>query len=392
MDAQVGPLDGVKVLDLTRIAAGPFATMVLADLGADVLKVERPGAGDDIRGMGTPVPEGASGLFIGLNRNKRSVALDLAAPDQRPTVERLIGWADIIAENFRPGVAERLGVDYESARQINKQIIYLSISGFGPGADDPGRPSFDLLGQALTGVMDITGEPDRGPAKCGAPIADLGAGTWGALGCLAALYHRAATGEGQRVETSVVGATLTYLASYLSDHAVGGAYARWGSRHSHQVPYQAFQGSDGRYFVVAVAGEHFWRPTMTAIGLTGLIDDPRFATSAARTEHRDELSELIGELLATKPADVWIRELRCQGVPVSPVNSLADVVGDAELRRSRYIVDVDQPNVGRVPVVMTPLAFSGTHVGIRRPAPTNPTPAQDVLSTLFEGEADAHPR
>lgn len=389
MDARVGPLDGVKVLDLTRIAAGPFATMVLADLGAEVLKVERPGTGDDIRRMGTPVGNRASGLYIGLNRNKHSVALDLAAAEQRETVERLIGWADIIAENFRPGVAERLGIDYESARRINPRIIYLSISGFGPGAD-PGRPSFDLLGQALSGVMHITGEPDRGPSKCGAPISDLGAGTWGALGCLAALYHRAVTGEGQRVETSVLGATLTYLASYLSDHAVGGDYGRWGSRHSHQAPYQAFQGSDGRYFVLAAAGENFWRPTMTAIGLEELIDDPRFVTSAERTERRDELSDLLEEHFATKPAEVWIGELQRRGVPVSPVNTLEDVVADEEPRRSGYIVDVDQPQIGPVPVVMTPLAFSSSHVGIRRCAPTDLAPGEDVFDALLGGEAHVH--
>lgn len=389
MDARMGPLDGVKVLDLTRIAAGPFATMVLADLGAEVLKVERPGSGDDIRQMGKPVGHGASGLFIGLNRNKRSVALDLAAAEQRETMERLFRWADIIAENFRPGVAERLGVDYESVRRINPRIIYLSISGFGPGGD-ANRPSFDLLGQALSGVMHITGEPDRGPAKCGAPISDLGAGTWGALGCLAALYHREATGKGQRVETSVLGATLTYLASYLSDHAVGGDYARWGSRHSHQAPYQAFQGSDGRYFVLAAAGENFWRPTLAAIGLEELVEDPRFATSVARTERRDELSELLEKHFATKPAAVWIADLQQHGVPVSPVNSLADVVADEEFRRSGYIVDVDQPQIGRVPVVMTPLAFSDAHVGIRRHAPTDLTPGQDMLETLLGGETYAH--
>jgi crotonobetainyl-CoA:carnitine CoA-transferase CaiB-like acyl-CoA transferase len=380
-----GPLVGVKVLDLTRIAAGPFATMVLSDMGASVIKVERPGEGDDVRLHGSKI-NGESAVFIGLNRGKKSIALDLRSPDDRPLVEKLMRWADVVAENFRPGVAQRLAVDFESVRAVNPSIVYLSISGFGPKAAHPDRPAFDVIGQALSGTMDITGEPDRPPSKSGAPIADLTTGAWAAMGVIAALYHRAVTGQGQRVETSLTGATLTHLASYLPDHFAGTKFARLGSRHSHLAPYQAFTGSDGRSFVVAAGTERFWQVTAEITGRPDLISEPRFATNKERIKHRDELASILQESFAKKTADEWLESLRRENVPVCPVYTFEDVIADPDYRSNGYIADMDHPIAGRVPVVMTPLEFSKTPVMSQGPSPSVDQHGAEVRS-MFSATA-----
>jgi formyl-CoA transferase/CoA:oxalate CoA-transferase len=369
-DAQpTGPLAGVVVLDLTRVAAGPFATMLLADMGADVIKVERPGRGDDAREMDISIRGSDSGYYLGLNKNKRSIALDLASEEGLATVRALATSADVVAENFRPGVADRLGVGYEDLRALREDIIYCSINGFGDRGPMRDKIAYDIIGQAVSGIMAITGDPDRPPAKCGAPISDLASGTFAALGIVAALHHRQRTGEGQRVSTSLVGATAALLSSYVTSHALGTPFRRVGSAHNTLAPYQAFQGSDGRYFIVAAGSDMFWRKLTEAVGLAALADDPRYATNAERASRRDELAETLQRVFSGRPAAHWLQRLEAAGVPVSPINELGDLVSEPQLRENGYITDVEHPTIGPVPMVVAPLTFSQTPVNVRLPPP-----------------------
>jgi crotonobetainyl-CoA:carnitine CoA-transferase CaiB-like acyl-CoA transferase len=365
---QPGPLSGITVLDLSRIAAGPYAASVLSDLGAEVIKVERPETGDDVRHDGAFVG-GESGIFLGVNRGKRSITLDLKSPADRPLLDGLVRWADVVIENFRPGVADRLGLSYDDLKRVNSRIIYVSSSGFGRKSEKPNRPAYDMVAQGVTGVMHITGEPDRAPSKIGPPIADLSAGMWMVTGCLAALYHRAMTGEGQRVDTSLVGSALTHLSVYLTAHWSGVNVERDGSRHTHLAPMQAFSGSDDQYFIVAAGNDRLFERLTAVLELPELATDPRFRTGNLRVEHRYALGDLLQEVFSREPAAHWIATLEEGGVPVSIVQTLDQVIDDSDFRRNGYIREMEHPTAGKVPVVMTPLEFSRTPVGIRRPAP-----------------------
>ena len=375
-----GPLAGIRVLDLTRVASGPFSTMLLGDLGADVLKVERPGTGDDSRHMDISFRGGASGYYIGLNKNKRSVAIDLKDPSGVALVHRLAAWADVVVENFRVGVADRLGVGYSEMRVLNPELVYCSISGFGPESSDPSEPIYDIVGQAVSGVMHITGDPNGPPAKCGAPIADLTAGVFATAGIIAALYHRERTGEGQKIEVPLVGATLNLLASYLPGRALGTPFERVGSAHNTLAPYQAFRGSDDEYFIVGVANDDFWRRLVALLGLEELGSDPRFATNAERTRRRDELAVLLQQRFGERPSGEWIAALRAANIPTSQVYDLDDVLAEPSYRANGFIVDVEQASGESVPVVMGPWLFSETPVSLRLPPPALDEHGDDVLS------------
>ena len=375
-----GPLAGIRVLDLTRVASGPFSTMLLGDLGADVLKVERPGAGDDSRHMDISFREGSSGYYLGLNKNKRSIAIDLKDPDGVALVRRLAVWADVVVENFRVGVADRLGVGYEELREASSNLIYCSISGFGPESSDPSEPIYDIVGQAVTGIMHITGQPDGPPAKCGAPIADFTAGIFATAGIIAALYHRERTGEGQKVEVPLVGATLNLVASYLPGRALGTPFERVGSAHNTLAPYQAFRGADDDYFIVGVANDDFWHRLVALLDLRELGNDPRFSTNAERTRRRDELAVLLQNRFAERPAAEWIAALRAADIPTSKVYNLDDVLAEPYYRANGFIVDVTQQSGETVPVVMGPWLFSKTPVSLRLPPPTLDEHGDDIAS------------
>lgn len=364
-----GPLAGFTVLDLTRVAAGPFATMLLGDMGADVIKVERPGRGDDTRHMDISFRGGESGYYLGLNKNKRSIALDLQSPEGLETVKWLVRRCDVVVENFRPGVADRLGLGYEAMRAVRSDIVYCSISGFGDRGPLRDKIAYDIIGQAMSGIMAITGQPDRPPSKCGAPIADLSSGAFAALGIVAALLHRAETGEGQHVGTSLLGATASLLSSYVTSHALGTPFHRVGSAHNTLAPYQAFAGSDGKYFILAVGNDSFWGKAARAIGVEELVDDPRYATNAERTKRRDELAALLQEVFDRRPAAEWLALLEAAGVPVGPIYELDEMVAEPQMRENGYIVDVEHPTDGSLPMLMAPLTFSRTPVSVRMPPP-----------------------
>jgi crotonobetainyl-CoA:carnitine CoA-transferase CaiB-like acyl-CoA transferase len=352
------PLHGIKVLDLSRVAAGPYCTMVLANLGADVIKVERPGVGDDSRHMDQSIQKGSSGYYLGINNNKRSIALDLKSEDAREHIHALTEWADVFLENFRPGVIERLGYGYEDLAAINPRLVYCSISAFGSHGPMRDRIGYDIIGQALSGIMDITGEPDRPPAKCGAPIADIATGNMAALGIVSALYQRTITGRGQKVETSLIGGAMSLLSSYLPGRSMGTPFTRVGSAHNTLAPYQAFEGSDGRFFILAVGNDSFWTKLTSAIGAPELGADPAYETNSARSRRREELAEKLQAIFVTKPAFEWVELLTVAGVPASEIYNLDDVIAEPHFREIGLVEEVQHPTIGPIPLVVTPLFFS----------------------------------
>lgn len=365
-----GPLAGVRVLDLTHVAAGPFATMLLADMGAEVIKVERPGVGDGARQMDVSFHGGESGYYLGLNKNKRSVAVDITTEDGVALIHSLAKSADVFIENFRPGAADRRGIGYQAISKIRPDIVYCSISGFGavgPLRDDV---AYDIIGQAMSGIMSITGDSDRPPAKCGAPIADLTSGTFAALGVVAALHHRARTGQGQHVETSLLGSTAALVSSYVTSQALGTEFDRLGSAHNTLAPYQAFAGADGKFFILAVGNDHFWQRTAQAIGLDNLVADPRFITNPERSKRRAELADILQKIFDTEPASHWLEILAAAGVPVSPIYGISEMMKQPQMRENGYIVDVVHPTIGALPMTVAPITFSATPVSVRRPPPT----------------------
>jgi crotonobetainyl-CoA:carnitine CoA-transferase CaiB-like acyl-CoA transferase len=364
-----GPLAGIRVLDVTRVAAGPYCTMILADLGATVLKVEREGIGDDTRRMDASVRGELSGYYLGLNKNKRSIALDLKSEEGAEIIRALASWADVFVENFRLGAIERLGFGYDALSEINPRLVYCSISAFGSRGSKKDWIGYDIIGQAMSGIMDITGESDRPPSKAGAPVADISSGAFAAIGVLAALYEREQTGTGQKVETSLVGSAVNLIAPYVTSRALGTTFERVGSAHNTLAPYQAFRGSDGRYFIVAVGNDVFWQKATAAIGAAELAADESLATNPQRVERREDLAERLQAHFAGDTADAWVTTLREAGVPVSPIFTVDDVIAEPHFREAGFITEVEVPTVGAVPVTVTPLEFSRTGLVVHEAPP-----------------------
>jgi len=353
-----GPLDGYLVVDLTRALAGPHAGMMLADLGARVIKVETPGRGDDTRGWGPPFvgpdADPVSTYYLSCNRNKESVTADLKTDDGRTLVEELVGRADVLLENFRPGVLDRLGLGERRLHEINPGLVVLSISGFGPDGPAAGRAGYDQIAQGEAGLMSMTGPPGE-PTRVGLPIGDLLAGMYGAFGVLAALLERERTGRGTVVRTSL-------LAAIVGVHAFQGT--RWtvahevpegpGNHHPSIAPYGLFHAADGS-IQIAVGSETQWRAFAPVVGLDP--DDARFATNRMRVAHRDELLEAIDAALAAAPAAVWLERLDSLGVPAGKVRSLDEVYGWEQTRAQGLVISVDHPVLGRIELPGPPLRF-----------------------------------
>ncbi|MFE7596061.1 CaiB/BaiF CoA transferase family protein [Streptomyces sp. NPDC057494] len=317
-----GALSGIVVADFGRVLAGPYMTMLLADLGADVIKIERPGSGDDTRAWGPPFAAGEATYFLGVNRNKRSVTLDLTDPEDLATARAIVDRADVLVENFRPGTMEKLGLGYEDVRADNPGLVYCSVTGFGT-AEGARLPGYDLLVQAMGGLMSVTGEPDGQGTKAGVALVDVITGLHAGLGILAALRHRERTGEGQRVEVSLLTSLLSALTNQAAAHLGAGVVPRaMGNRHPSIAPYEVFEARD-RPLVLAVGNDRQFRTLCERLGRPELGEDPRFATNTARVAHREELVEALAAPLATRTADVWFEELTAAGVPCGPINDLA---------------------------------------------------------------------
>ena len=363
------PLEGVKVLDLSRVLAGPYATMVLADLGADVIKVEHPERGDDTRHWGPPFAAGESAYFLSVNRNKRSIGVDLKDPEGLERVKRLAAGADVLIENMRRGTLDKLGLGYEALRETNPGLAYCSITGFGPG-EDRNRPGYDFLIQARAGIMGITGFPDGEPTKVGVAIADIVCGLYAATAILAALRRRDTTGEGARIEVPLFEATLSWLANRGQEYLVSGEdKGRMGNAHPTIVPYQTFDASD-KPIAVAVGNDAQFRRLCEAIGRAELADDERYATNPARVANREELVEVLQQRFSKRTTNEWVEKIREAGVPCGPVNALADVFSDEHVLSSGILQTVEHPVAGLLEMLASPVLIDLERSPIRRPPPT----------------------
>jgi crotonobetainyl-CoA:carnitine CoA-transferase CaiB-like acyl-CoA transferase len=316
-----GALDGLLIADFGRVLAAPYATMLLADFGAEVVKVERPGLGDDTRAWGPPWSDGQATYFQGVNRNKQSVIADLTTEQGRAAARDLAQRADVVVENFRPGVMDRLGLDYDTLRGANPRLVYCSVTGFGSG-EGAALPGYDLLVQAAGGLMSITGDPDGEPTKVGVALVDVVTGLHAALGILAAVRHAARTGEGQRVEVNLLSSLLSALANQAQGYVEAGVVPeRMGNRHPSITPYETFQAQD-RLLVLAVGNDRQFVALCDVLGMPAVAQDPRFATNEQRVAHREELRVLLTGRLSTQSADHWFRALMARGVPCGPINTI----------------------------------------------------------------------
>ena len=371
----MGPLDGLLVADFSRILAGPYATMLLADLGADVIKVESP-AGDDTRTWMPPVHDGLSTYYLGINRNKRSIALDLKDPDDAVVAQKLAARADVMIENFRPGGLRRFGLDYETVAAANHTIIYASISGFGSGAG-ANHPGYDLMVQAISGLMSLTGDPEGPPYRAGISVFDVMAGLHANIGILAALHHRDSTGDGQHVEVNLLSSALSGLVNHSSGYVAGGSVPyRMGNAHPSLFPYEPLPTADGELIVIAGNDGQF-RKLCQVLGLPDLPADPRFLRNQDRTANRAALRPLLVERLSTRTKDEWFRELLAAGVPSAPINTVDGGVALAEELGLDPVV-----TVGGVPGVRNPITFSSSAADYRLPPPDLDEHGEEIRAWL----------
>jgi crotonobetainyl-CoA:carnitine CoA-transferase CaiB-like acyl-CoA transferase len=367
------PLEGVKVLDLSRVLAGPYATMVLGDLGASVIKVEHPERGDDTRHWGPPFAgEGEdreSAYFLAVNRNKRSIGVDLKDQEGLERVKRLAAGADVVIENWRRGALEKLGLGYEALSEANPGLVYCSITGFGPGPDEE-RPGYDFLVQARGGVMGITGQPGGEPTKVGVAISDIVCGMFASNAILAALHRRAATGEGASIEVPLFESTLGWLANRGQEYLTSGEDTGLiGNAHPSIVPYQTFDASD-KPLVVAVGNNTQFAELCKVVGRPELAEDERYATNPDRVANREALIPELQEEFRKRPADALVQEIRAAGIPSGPVNTLADVFADEHVKGSGILQDLKHPSAGSLKMVASPILVDGERLPIRRPPPT----------------------
>jgi formyl-CoA transferase len=374
-----GPLAGIRVLDLTRVLAGPYCTMFLGDLGAEVVKVEQPGVGDDTRGWGPPFAGGESAYFLCVNRNKKSIAIDLKSPEGVQVLRRLAAAADVLIENFRPGTMERLGLGEQELRRVNPRLIYASLSGFGADGPMSDVPGYDLIVQAWGGLMSITGTPEGEPTKVGVAIIDLVAGLMLGKSIAAALFAREKLGVGQKIDTSLLEAEVACLINVGSNYLVEGKVpGRWGNAHPSIVPYQSFKTADG-YLVVGVASEGIWRRFCQAIGKPELADDARFAKNANRVDNRAALLSLLGEIFLSRDTDDWLKHLNDAEVPSAPVQTIDKVFDAPQVRHREMLVDVAHPTAGAVRMAGIPVKFSATPASVRLPPPLLGQHTDEVL-------------
>jgi|SRR5579875_593783 len=382
-EEQEGPLSGVKVLDLSRVMAGPYATMLLADYGADVIKIEEPGKGDETRYWYPPTIEGESAYFLSANRNKRSLTLNMKTREGLEIFFKLVRESDVLIENFRPSVTEKLGIDYDHVSKVNRRIVYCSISGFGHSGPYRDLPGYDLIVFAMGGIMSFTGEEGRPPVRVSVPLADLGAGLWSVSAILAALRQRDRTGEGQHIDVSMHDVQVSFLSHQAMNYfATGKNPRKTGSMHANLAPYQAFKASD-TYFVLAVGNDKLWTDFCKEIGHEEWSTDPRFRTNPDRMNHKPELLPLLDELFATQRAEHWLDAARKAGVPAGPILQISEVVSNPHVLARGMVTEVDNPRTGKkLKQLGTPVKFSKSRTSIRMAPPGLGEHSEEVLGEL----------
>ncbi|MEP7060578.1 MAG: CoA transferase [Actinomycetota bacterium] len=362
------PLSGIRVIDLSRVLAGPLATMVLGDLGADIIKVERPDGGDDTRSWGPPFAGDDAAYFLALNRNKRSVTIDLKDPGGVASVRRLAADADVLIENFRPGLMATLGLGLDRLRTANPRLVTCSLTAFGEDGAEASRPGYDIIVQALSGLMSMTGEPGGEPTKAGVALLDVITGLYAGIGILAALQERTVTGAGRHVGVSLFDSSVAAMVNQAANYLVGGVVpAAMGSAHPNIVPYQVFQASD-RGFVLAAGNDRLFTRTCGVMNHLDWAVDPRFTTNEARVANRAKLVPKMSEVLAMKPAGTWLAALADAGVPCSPIRSMDEVFGSPE--GAALIQEVADPVRGALRLVADPIRFDGQVLPVRYSPPT----------------------
>ncbi len=391
-----GPLRDVVVLDLTRILAGPWATQLLADYGAEVLKIEHPAGGDDTRKWGPPFLKDASGrdttesaYYLSTNRGKRSLAIDFAKPEGAELVRRLAAKADVLVENFRVGGLARYGLAYGDLEVLNPRLIYLSISAFGQDGPDAAKPGYDAMIQGMGGLMSITGAPENGPQKVGVAVADLMCGMYAVSAILAALFERDRSGRGQYVDLSLLDTQVAWLANQNLNYLVTGEPPqRQGTAHPNIVPYQAFATADG-HLMLAVGNDAQFARFCTAAGVPELSSDPRYTTNLQRVSHRAELVPVVARVLATRGTREWLATLEAAQVPCGPINDLAQVFEEPQVRHRRLRIDLPHPTAGTAPGVRNPVRFSRSPIDCERAPPLLGADTRSVLQDRLGLETDS---
>lgn len=361
-------LSHIRVLDLSRILAGPWAGQMLADFGAEVIKVERPGCGDDTRGWGPPFIKdqdgnpGDAAYFQSANRGKQSIAIDMTAPEGQALIKRLATEVDVVIENYKVGGLKKYGLDYESLKAVNPKLIYCSVTGFGQDGPYSSRAGYDFMIQAMGGLMSVTGDPDGQPMKVGVALADVMTGLYACNAVQAALLHRNETGVGQHIDMALLDVQVATLANQAMNFLVGGkAPSRLGNAHPNIVPYEAFPTSDG-HIILAVGNDGQFAKFCELAGAPDLATNPAFLTNSLRVENRADLTPVVAELMRTRPSDWWLENLSAKGVPCGPINTLDKVFEDEQVKHRKMQIELDHPVAGKVPAVANPVKFSETPI------------------------------
>ena len=362
-------LSDVVVIDLSRVLAGPYCTMMLGDMGATVIKIEQPGKGDDTRHFGPPYVAGESAYYLGLNRNKRSITLDFNNPEHKKRLLELVSTATVLVENFRPGTLERQGLGYETLRALNPGLIYCSISGYGHDGPYAMRPGYDFVAQAESGVMSVTGEIEGEPQRVGSPVADISAGMFACMSILAALHVREKTDKGQRIDISLLEAAVSLLGNVSSNYLISGEEAeRYGNGHPNIVPYQAFHTQDG-YIVVSCGNDRLYQTFCRLLGREDLATDPRFATNPQRVRNREELVPILQEQFLQRETGDWLTTLRAAGIPCGPINTVSQVFSDPHLQARGFIWECEHPTAGTIKLSGSPIRLSETPTRLYKAPP-----------------------
>lgn len=378
----MGPLNGLKVLDLTRVLAGPYCTMILGDLGADIIKVEIPGKGDDSRHFG-PYIKDESAYFMSLNRNKRSITLNLKHETGKALLKELVKEVDVLVENYRPGTMEKLGLGYETLKAINPKLIYAAASGFGHSGPYSKRPAYDGVVQAMGGIMSITGPKGGKPTRVGPSIGDIAAGMFTAIGVLSALNNRHETGKGQKVDVAMLDCQVAMLENAIARYVVTNEPPKpAGNRHTSIVPFEPFESADGE-IVIAVGNDAIWKRFCAVTDLDSIVDDERFAVNPKRNENYEELRPLIAEKIRTKTTAEWQDIFDANGVPNGPINSIDKVMEDEQVKAREMIVEVEHPVAGKLKMPGVPVKLSDTPGSVRTPAPLLGQHSREILKEVL---------